>query len=198
MKFYQSGRSMVEMLGVLAIIGVLSVGAISGYSKAMYKYKLNKQAEQISYLLHFALAYKDSLRFSGNSQINLTPYFIKLNIVPTEMIDETSDRYLKDVFRNTIYPYYYPTFKIGGLAIQIKDKNSIDICINFLKIAKENRQDIYDVTFNGGNVNNISGDKTCSSNNICLRDLDIAQMHQYCSVIKSNTTNWDFYFRWNN
>ena len=27
MKFYQYGRSMVEMLGVLAIIGVLSVGA---------------------------------------------------------------------------------------------------------------------------------------------------------------------------
>ena len=32
-----AGRSMVEMLGVLAIIGVLSVGAIAGYSKAMMK-----------------------------------------------------------------------------------------------------------------------------------------------------------------
>ena len=41
----ENGRSMVEMLGVLAIIGVLSVGAIAGYSKAMFKYKLNKQAE---------------------------------------------------------------------------------------------------------------------------------------------------------
>ena len=41
-----SGRSMVEMLGVLAIIGVLSVGAMSGYSKAMMKYKLNKQIGQ--------------------------------------------------------------------------------------------------------------------------------------------------------
>ena len=36
----ENGRSMVEMLGVLAIIGVLSVGAISGYSTAMNKYKL--------------------------------------------------------------------------------------------------------------------------------------------------------------
>ena len=27
----QSGRSMVEMLGVLAIIGVLSIGGIAGY-----------------------------------------------------------------------------------------------------------------------------------------------------------------------
>ncbi len=46
-----AGRSMVEMLGVLAIIGILSVGAISGYSKAMTKYKLNKHTQQISELL---------------------------------------------------------------------------------------------------------------------------------------------------
>ena len=38
----ETGRSMVEMLGVLAIIGVLSVGGIAGYSKAMFKYKISK------------------------------------------------------------------------------------------------------------------------------------------------------------
>jgi len=37
----QRGRSMVEMLGVLAIIGVLSVGGIVSYSYAMAKYKAN-------------------------------------------------------------------------------------------------------------------------------------------------------------
>ena len=46
----QSGRSMVEMLGVLAIIGVLSVGGIAGYSKAMTKFKINKSMDQISML----------------------------------------------------------------------------------------------------------------------------------------------------
>lgn len=44
----QSGRSMVEMLGVLAIIGVLSVGGIAGYSKAMAKFKLTKAMDQVS------------------------------------------------------------------------------------------------------------------------------------------------------
>ncbi len=44
----QSGRSMIEMLGVLAIIGVLSVGGIAGYSKAMTKYRVNKTIEQIT------------------------------------------------------------------------------------------------------------------------------------------------------
>ena len=36
------GRSMIEMLGVLAIIAVLSVGGIAGYSKALDMYKINK------------------------------------------------------------------------------------------------------------------------------------------------------------
>ncbi len=38
----QNGRSMIEMLGVLAIVAILSVGAISGYSMAMESYKTNK------------------------------------------------------------------------------------------------------------------------------------------------------------
>ena len=47
----QTGRSMVEMLGVLAIIGVLSVGGISAYSKAMAKFKLTKAQDQISMIV---------------------------------------------------------------------------------------------------------------------------------------------------
>ena len=45
-KSSQLGRSMIEMLGVLAIIGVLSIGSISGYTKAMEKYKINKLKDQ--------------------------------------------------------------------------------------------------------------------------------------------------------
>ena len=37
----ESGRSMVEMLGVLAIIGVLSVGGIAGYSLSMRRHRAN-------------------------------------------------------------------------------------------------------------------------------------------------------------
>ncbi len=43
----QSGRSMIEMLGVLAIIGVLSAGGIAGYTMAMATYKTNKAMEMI-------------------------------------------------------------------------------------------------------------------------------------------------------
>lgn len=50
-KSFELGRSMIEMLGVLAIIGVLSVGGIAGYSKAMEKFKINKTIEQYNYLI---------------------------------------------------------------------------------------------------------------------------------------------------
>lgn len=51
MKNNQKGRSMIEMLGVLAIIGVLSVGGIAGYSKAMAKYRANKMMDQVSHMV---------------------------------------------------------------------------------------------------------------------------------------------------
>ena len=46
-KMLQSGRSMVEMLGTLAIIGVLSVGGIVGYSYGMDKYRANQTINDI-------------------------------------------------------------------------------------------------------------------------------------------------------
>ena len=46
----QKGRSMVEMLGVLAIVGVLSVGGLYGYGVAMKKHKANELLHQASML----------------------------------------------------------------------------------------------------------------------------------------------------
>lgn len=41
----QHGRSMVEMLGVLAIIGVLSIGGLVAYRQAMLRYKVNQMMD---------------------------------------------------------------------------------------------------------------------------------------------------------
>ena len=49
-KTNETGRSMVEMLGVLAIIGVLSVGGVYGYGVAMKKHKANELLHQASML----------------------------------------------------------------------------------------------------------------------------------------------------
>ena len=45
---YESGRSMVEMLGTLAIIGVLSIGGIAGYSYGMDKYRANETINDVN------------------------------------------------------------------------------------------------------------------------------------------------------
>ncbi len=45
-----SGRSMVEMLGTLAVIGVLSITGIMGYNYAMKKYRSNQIANELSVL----------------------------------------------------------------------------------------------------------------------------------------------------
>ncbi len=55
----QYGRSMIEMLGVLAIIGVLSVGGIAGYSKAMELWKISRQKEQLAELFLQCVNLKD-------------------------------------------------------------------------------------------------------------------------------------------
>ena len=61
MKKTQSGRSMIEMLGVLAIIGVLSVGGLMGYQRAMRNNRVNDAME---YFRHARVAYEEG-RTSG-------------------------------------------------------------------------------------------------------------------------------------
>ncbi len=48
MKNIQQGRSMIEMLGVLAIIGVLSIGGLAGYTMAMNRHRANQILDYVS------------------------------------------------------------------------------------------------------------------------------------------------------
>ena len=89
-KVCELGRSMVEMLGVLAIIGVLSVGGIAGYSKAMMKYKLNKHAQSFNMLLNTAIQQSEKITHVADStDENGTTYytetFYKAGFVPGDM-----------------------------------------------------------------------------------------------------------------
>ena len=80
----QSGRSMIEMLGVLAIIGVLSVGGIAGYSKAMMKYRINKTIEQITLIA-------GNIRAFWGPQKNYIGVYCKGNDCPASGCNGQSD-----------------------------------------------------------------------------------------------------------
>ncbi len=79
----QSGRSMIEMLGVLAIVGVLSVGGIAGYSKAMGKWRVSKMNEQISMTVaSIRTAFGTTKSYSGFDKT----VACKMGLFPSEML----------------------------------------------------------------------------------------------------------------
>lgn len=95
----ENGRSMVEMLGVLAIIGVLSVGGIAGYSKAMNKYKINKTTDQISMLVaNLRTLFSSQGNYDGltNAQAK------KFGVVPNDMYSDVSGTDITNAFGGNV------------------------------------------------------------------------------------------------
>ena len=79
---------MIEMLGVLAIVGVLSVGGIAGYSKAMEKFKINKTIDQVSHIVaNVRTLYAQQTSYDGlNSK---TAY--QMGVIPSELGSYNND-----------------------------------------------------------------------------------------------------------
>lgn len=67
----ESGRSMVEMLGVLAIIGVLSIGGIAGYTMAMNRYRANEIIDTASKLSVVAQTQAANGQTFNSQRVNL-------------------------------------------------------------------------------------------------------------------------------
>ena len=208
MKFYQSGRSMVEMLGVLAIIGVLSVGAIAGYSKAMMKYKLNKQAEQLTTVINAGLRYAGQWNFN-ESFVDTLPYLIKLGEIPEEMIKESTTSIIYDVFGISINLVYTKTDteKYTQFFIMLNtsrgDDRSLSICRNIVTTAKEFHQNVQYIAILSKNSNGYYdpqtyyGDNFCKSDRLCMKDLTVSKIDEWCryNIGKTDTPHikivWD-------
>ena len=209
-----AGRSMVEMLGVLAIIGVLSVGAIAGYSKAMMKYKLNKHAEQMNTVINAVARNLHSFdNLSANGTPNaITPIFIKMGEIPTEMIKNNSD-YIYDIFgqRWLIFIgsdgsnlFLTSWLEDGSSFLSSKSADSLAVCHNILTVAKENSDSIFAITATSSGSDSslegndtvghrIYGDKYCSVNEKCLKNLTLDDVYSICSEhIKNGKAAFQF------
>ena len=195
MKFNELGRSMVEMLGVLAIIGVLSVGVISGYSKAMTKYKLNKQAEQFTQLFSTILPYDSALGRNNSSsggyeQQNIIPLLTKLDAIPTEMLVDGVDTYIEDVFKNqiNIYSVHEPTYnsRYYQMSFSLKSSSSVVVenCRNIVIAAKAYTGELYQIISGIDAVQRFRyyGDTYCNDSVTCLKDVDLQQIDDMCQA----------------
>lgn len=84
MRVNEQGRSMIEMLGVLAIVGVLSVGGIAGYSKAMNKFKTNKISDQVQMIsTNIRTLFSSQRTYDGLNN----GMAVQAGLVPSEMYD---------------------------------------------------------------------------------------------------------------
>ena len=104
-KKLESGRSMIEMLGVLAIIGVLSVGGIAGYSKAMNKFKTNQVADNVSMLVaNIKTLYAQQNSYTGLDNVSA----VDMGVVPDELtgarteVSGTKTQNLENAFNGSV------------------------------------------------------------------------------------------------
>ncbi len=202
-----AGRAMVEMLGVLAIIGVLSVGAIAGYGKAMMKYKLNKHAEAVNMLINNVLSIKDKLEHSGDNSTYYNQLLYKINLLPDGIIYQRDGnepaKELRDIwFKNKIGVVWSKSKWTASDGTQGQDNVGVisfnfnpsteghEVCRNIVIAAKENAANIDALkTFKtSGNTTSIQGDKNCSKYSTCLRDLSLETINTICNNCKDTDT----------
>ena len=208
--YTQSGRSMVEMLGVLAIIGVLSVGAIAGYSKAMMKYKLNQHAQAVNLLINNALQIKDKLQYIPNGGTKYGTLFYKMNLLP-DGIKYISNDNLEDIWFKGKIVIYYANGKYISDGIEVQNNfggiqfnfapssQGAEICRNIALAAKENAANLWLVEVGRKDsldetgeyyVGHLFGDAFCSGKQgKCLRDLDLDRIDKLCSPCIVGTCN---------
>jgi len=135
----QSGRSMIEMLGVLAIIGVLSVGGIAGYSKAMQKYRINKTIEQITLIAgNVRSFFAPQKSYDGLGRCYNDNDYCKLikkaKLMPDEMWDNTY-KYFRNVFGDYVDLITEGKSKSGdkqAFSITYRIGDNMETCIELL------------------------------------------------------------------
>ena len=138
-RIQSTGRSMVEMLGVLAIIGVLSAGGLAGYNKAMTQHKLNKNAEEIGYLLSVAIYNNDKLKDASG---NLLPELQALGALKENIQIDEDGVHFRDTLQNVSW---FEHISSGGTAycVQLPQSDfSVKVCQNYINVFKSFADDL--------------------------------------------------------
>ena len=198
------GRSMIEMLGVLAIIGVLSVGGIAGYSKAMEKFKINKATEEYNYMVWGLIEHLDDLRRIKltNDWIPLADYVSDLNLVPeswekVQFPALTSGLTLsgfRDTYNNYVFLLLHPDgnivqieTRVGGQSStddgQISESFSKEFCINWFSNVAQPLSSVLKSASLGKKSATLEffGAAYCPAGSKCLKDLAVSDISQLCA-----------------
>ena len=203
----EKGRSMIEMLGVLAIIGVLSVGGIAGYYKAMEKWKVNKAVADYTYLIQGLIEQRISI-IKSKSKIGeegLVDFVQSTNLTPPSW-KKIDDAWISDEYGNDIHLYKTEsgifnlpvriTFDIalGGYYLN-SDNNktspnfSEKLCSEIYKnlVVPMHSALMYGGLFRSSGSNQLFGDSYCQyDNRKCLKDLTPVEINNICRSCDKN------------
>ena len=131
-KTNESGRSMIEMLGVLAIIGVLSVGGIAGYSKAMNKFKTNKVADNVSMLVaNIKTLYAQQNSYNGLTNTDA----VSMGLVPDELVVDAAAGTLSNAYNGGVT--INAANSVGKTTSSTSTDDSLAFTIIFNGLSKE-------------------------------------------------------------
>ena len=201
----ECGRSMIEMLGVLAIIGVLSVGGIAGYSKAMEKYKVNKAVSEYSYIIFGALEHLKEIQDltyegQGDVKVDVIAMLDGLNLFPNSWkvgenkYDSDTPYQFEDPYGNWGRAYsrnhnFVFVFLLGSTSA---DENGNSVTANYssslcLQLMQDLAYPLHEtLTYvllwrSSGKSYTFYGDAYCQSGRKCLAQATLAEMHEACS-----------------
>ena len=129
----ESGRSMVEMLGTLAIMGVLAVGGIMGYKYGMDKYRANETVNDVN-LRMLDLAHQIDQHPTSDPNIS-NEWGIHGKFYPMDVVyDDITSEYaieVNDVPRsvcNMVFDNLISSYSIEVGTMRYEDSNVSDIC----------------------------------------------------------------------
>ncbi|MGN0912780.1 MAG: Tfp pilus assembly protein FimT/FimU [Alphaproteobacteria bacterium] len=199
-----AGRSMIEMLGVLAIIAVLTVGGIAGYSKAMEKFKLNKIIGEYSMFLYNMMEHLDDLHrlaheTTQSSQV-ITEELYAMNIVP-DIWSQESIQYFKDSMGNSVSVSVAPymdtllpdrlsvSIYLGGLTNTNSAGFTANLCTSFFTdILIPLQSTLIDAKLfrhKNGFSQEWAGSAYCTASRKCLSNMTLSDIHELCSSCDS-------------
>ena len=207
------------MLGVLAVIAVLSVGGIAGYSKAMEKFKINKTIDEYTMLITGLIEYKNNFIQSSapQSNIDLDEFIFAAHLVP-ETWKQYGNKRIRDSNGHDLHIYFSnksltegytnPGKYVLDLHFSLAKTNAVfsrNLCKTFfIDIGKQMASQMFAMVVIPTSSNTeYAGDAFCHGADKsvttgqplkCLRDLTLSEADEICRTCNNNSCGIVFVF----
>ncbi|MBP3686815.1 MAG: type II secretion system protein [Alphaproteobacteria bacterium] len=200
------GRSMIEMLGVLAIVGILSVGGISAFQKAMSKHKINQVTEELSQFINELLRYSKDFRGEVEGKASseykeitsMLDFFVSSKWVRkgNYIYDSQGNRFIV-----AVRTAGRPVKKYMSLSYRFFERGErakVDLCMAYYEMLKSYADSVSHISLwrvdseDSQATVAVYGNAYCGGGKKCLKDLTLGEMREKCSWFEGDDKNCSF------